>query len=434
MSVRVRARTIVAGFGCFLTLAYALRPGAALLSIGLLALLQALVLAVGFHLRPVRRALLIGLSFTVAFFFGELLAQRAWPIAPHRILPLAGSPVEKLYLPDPELGLVMAPGFQGYFMHPEYRRESFETNSLGFRGPEWLPDLQTNAPRLLLLGDSTAIGFGVDQGQTIGALLESKLQAEIPGARVFDGAQAGFGPRHERVLLERLADRVRPTQVVVIFYDGNDLQNCRAQFVLARKNGQHDQRLPSEGPGPDRTPTPSRPPSLLSRWYWSHRSALYHRVETLLLPWLVTNGVIKHHAYGGILRLTQRPMGPAVQEEFDLAWEAIVEMNERARQLGAGFLFVRMPMRVQTELQSFERLVKMYDLDPAQQDRVQPGGALVDACRERGIPVLDLLPLFETSGPDPNRHYYQEGHPNDLGNRLTADQIGSFLLENGFFN
>lgn len=102
--------------------------------------------------------------------------------------------------------------------------------------------------------------------------------------------------RPERVLLERLGPRLKPTHVVAIVYAGNDLQNCRAQFVLERESGLLSDRLPSEGSGPELEPAPARPPSLLSRWYWARRSALDNRAESALMPWLTRTGLFKHHA------------------------------------------------------------------------------------------------------------------------------------------
>ncbi len=422
-----RAALTVSVSSSILLLPYARWPQGVFLTLALLGLVQLAWLVALRRRRGLARLLLLSLSATLALTLGEALAAWRWPITPYRIVPTEECVAEDLYLDDPALGRVLAPNFSGRFLHPEYAAELFETNSDGFRDEEWPTSVVPGDARVLLLGDSTCVGFGVSGSQTIAARLEEQLSARLPKVRVFNAAVASYGPRHERILLERFGERLQPTHVVVVFYDGNDLQNCRAQFVVERKSGLHDLRLASEGPGPDPLPVAGRAPSLLSRWYWARRSALYNRLETACMPWLTENGIFKHHAYRGMLLSSRKEPEGSVQEELDLARQAILGMSQQCERLGAELLFVRMPMRLQTEVASFEQIAGVYGEDSAALDRDLPGRTLLEFCRDQGIRALDLLPVFEIPGRGPNSHYFVEGHPNAQGNRVAAEQIARAL-------
>lgn len=404
-------------------IAYGLHPAGALLSLCLLCLMQVSLIVALDRKRLLRRVLLSTTALTLALVLVEMVALHVWPIAPHRILPRAGSPVASTFSPDPELGRVFTPDFQGYFVHPEYNREAIEINSDGFRGEPWPRPMPEQGPRVLVLGDSMTLGFGVEVGDSIPALLEGLLQESRRAARVFNAGVPGYGPRHERVLLERLIDRVRPTHVIVIFYDGNDLKNCRVQLEMER-------RKLAEVPAQP-VATYSRPPSLLSPKYWARRSALGHRLEAAMIARKTARGVLKHHAFDGILSVTRRNLDGEVAEELQLAIEAVTQMSSRCAQLDTQFLFVRMPMRVQTEVESFDTLVRFYGHDVADHDRELPGRALIEACDESSVHALDLLPLIEVPGKGPNMNYYPEGHPNRRGNRAIARHILECMLSKG---
>ncbi len=92
------------------------------------------------------------------------------------------------------------------------------TNSLGFRGPEW-PNDADRRDRILLVGDSQMLGYGVAWEDALPAQLERALAGR---AVVLDAAVPSWGPSESVLAVEEYAPRYRPHYVLFVANAAND--------------------------------------------------------------------------------------------------------------------------------------------------------------------------------------------------------------------
>jgi hypothetical protein len=123
---------------------------------------------------------------------------------------------------DPEVTYTLKPG-TCTFGNLEFKN-TFSVNRLGVRDDETSLD----GPEIIVLGDSHAMGWGVEQGETLSHVLARKC-----GLKVLNAAVSSYGTAREMMLLNRLdTSRLR---FLIIQYADNDLPENRA----FREHGGH---------------------------------------------------------------------------------------------------------------------------------------------------------------------------------------------------
>ena len=126
------------------------------------------------------------------------------------------------YLYDPEIRYVLAPSQQGWIDDG-----LITVNSSGFRGPEVVVPKPPGRFRIVVVGDSLTLGWGVADDETYAARLERLLRARFPGRDldVVNLGVGGYDTRQEVTLLARKAARLDPDLVLVGFYS-NDVPDA----------------------------------------------------------------------------------------------------------------------------------------------------------------------------------------------------------------
>lgn len=124
---------------------------------------------------------------------------------------------------DPELGWVNRKGASGSINPPDERLPPTKIliNAAGFRGREVQLPKPKRAKRILVLGDSNAFGYGVNEEERFSNLLEQRLAGyEVVNLGVF-----GYGTDQEAILLEREGLRFSPDLVILAFIPGDLTDN-----------------------------------------------------------------------------------------------------------------------------------------------------------------------------------------------------------------
>ena len=95
------------------------------------------------------------------------------------------------------------------------------SNSLGFRGPEITSQKQANTFRILIFGDSSSFGWGVNQDETFAALLPQYLSASGRPIEVGNFSIPGDSSEYGRLVAEQYMPDYHP-DLVIIGFGAND--------------------------------------------------------------------------------------------------------------------------------------------------------------------------------------------------------------------
>src|SRR5262245_57465910 len=176
-----------------------------------------------------------------------------------------------LHAHDPELGWFPTPGKRIAFTGG--RTISVVNNADGFRDRDH--DLGSPRRRVLVLGDSYVWGYDVEQEERFTEL----LQVELEDLDIFNMGVSGYATDQELLLLERFADKYRPSLVVVVFCTANDpFENARSiVYGCAKPYFQlEDNELKLRGVPVPVTPKLTFRQSFLGRYSYLARFLLAH--------------------------------------------------------------------------------------------------------------------------------------------------------------
>ena len=102
----------------------------------------------------------------------------------------------------------------------------YDMNALGCRGPDYSIPASHGRVRILVLGDSYAMGVGVHQADTFAARLERSLNADVTTAVTYDVVNcgvSGYATREERLFYESTAAKYAPDLVLLSMVYNDDL-------------------------------------------------------------------------------------------------------------------------------------------------------------------------------------------------------------------
>jgi HEAT repeat protein/lysophospholipase L1-like esterase len=237
-------------------------------------------------------------------------------------------------------------------------------NRDGMRDREHAVERQPGTRRVMMLGDSVTLGYGLRPEQAFPQVLQDLLDARGQPAEVFNVAFSGWSTRQERIAYERIGRRYRPGDVVVVVCL-NDIPEIHNNLV--------------------------RPPRLLQALH--ARSALVRRLV----------GARRREIHD-VEELFTAPQSPSVRDAFARFFEELRQLRGEVEADGGRFGLAVMPFRMQLETPG----------TPSVQERISA------FCAAQGIPFLDLLPHLRPLGKGAFLDY---DHLSAAGARRIAEAV-----------
>jgi lysophospholipase L1-like esterase len=329
--------------------------------------------------------LLIGLLEGAAYLWEQKEANSlyAWEL-------VASRRMVWVQYPEPGAGYtLMKPG-----SHYEWQNISVDINSHGLRGPETSYEKPPSTFRILNLGDSVVMGWGVSEEDTYGQQLESLLNEAGSGLRfeVINAGVPGWSLDNALAYLQAEGLKYEPDLVVLDVTIANDINGKSAL-------------LAGNDPKPLRWLSDHTYfwPFLQSQMSWAKaRAQGRDRVDTIDPP---TNPA-KYF-----------PLDPQ-SDRWAERWNTIMEINQLATANNSRFALVLFPLEFQVLDESYSTL---------------PQQLFMARAAEAGIPALDLLPSFQEACREKpggacwleDRYLFADVwmHPSAYGNRLTANEL-----------
>jgi lysophospholipase L1-like esterase len=319
-----------------------------------------------------------------------------------------------LYVADPAVGYVLAPGFEGKLRRAEFHTQ-VRVGQSGLRGPDHSA-AKSNSWRILVLGDSLAWGFGVEDDQTFGARLEELLadsyaadqelgaQADV---QVLNGAVPGYGTADELAWLRTRGPALEPDLVIVQFLSVNDIQEnpVPASEWAEIQDGMLTVRESSD-PSAAR-PGPGFAARLMRVRYWLKRHLHVAALGFDIAGYLSTRA--------GLFGRSDAVWGEDFSaEDAELATELLVQVALEAEKLGAQALYLYTTGQAQVIQTDYARL---------------RSANVVDQAAERaGVPWIDVTEQMRQRADRYELYYPKDGHWTAAGHQAVAEILAKELV------
>jgi lysophospholipase L1-like esterase len=333
---------------------------------------------------------LIIISTLLALFLSEivlrLMGSEPLYVSPER---------DRFWKYDSLLGWVHQAGQEGIFETPQFRT-AVRINEKGLRDRQHSYERQNGIERILVLGDSFAWGYGVEESERFSQLLEGALGAEVINAGV-----SGYSTDQELLWYGNEGIKYE-TDLVILVLAGNDIGDNDRQLVSTiyykPKFVIEDGRLVAIG-----YPVPKTSPRGRLVYSVSQRSALGYFLVQRYFDLLTLYGKVKVSSDHASLPVSDTN---AEREPFKLTIALIDEIRKIAESRNAKFMIVAT-------------------------DRWWngPSGAtytdLINTLRTEGFLVLDVESI---AGFDPEVMLIpDDGHWNQAGHGFVAEKIKAFI-------
>jgi hypothetical protein len=332
--------------------------------------------------------------------------------------------------------------FEGYF------------NSHGFRDRERSYQKAANSFRILVLGDSQVEAVQVALQDSFPAILEKALNEHSSSLRfeVLSLGQSGFGTADEYMRYLNFGVDYSPDLVLLAVMTANDFQDNskvlswdspRFYFVFDKEGNLVLDRSLLDAYEKDMTLSRKLFQSLKSKSYLA--SLISERLFLLRQQFHRAQFEANHRVYppgrkigedGQLgefseLNIYLPQMSASWQEAVEITKGLILKFRSSVEERGAKFVLITLSNAEQSHPEKAEQLNRQYgrSFDFEQPDRI-----LKEFAKRESITLLQIAPAFREYHLKTGKYLHGfgssiEGHWNESGHRLAAEEILKFLKE-----
>lgn len=301
-----------------------------------------------------------------------------------------------------------------------------KTNSMGLRNPEINPAKGENTLRILFLGDSYTIGWGISEEETFPRVTENYLQKLYPDKKieVINGGLTGTGIGYHYLFYKNEALRLNPDIVVIGFYLYNDIP----ENMFLAKWEEDENGLPK---------------SIDSTFFYTDSNGMFYPKTIPLqykIPYLRQSQLFillmnKFPQSSTNYVFNSRFLDPHICF-YKKGCTSLDDAKERARKLfeeirnltlknNQKFLVVFIPAEFQIDIKTRINYVPIPLLPSEKEYPYQYFKGFFD---EIGVDYLDLRPNL-SNYPNGQLFLENDDHFNPMGHKVTAQAISEKLLD-----
>ncbi len=319
-----------------------------------------------------------------------LMAEAAVSVFARRTLLAWEAPV-----PVTRTGAPYLPGnpYLLWEMVPGTRTEMGATvsiNSLGFRGPELTVPKPPGTRRVVVLGDSTVYGHGVEDAETFTSQLDADLGSSV---QVINLGTPGYSTAQSINLMTMRGWALEPDLVVIAsLWSDNNFDSFVDKTLLSERRDVGRARFPAAAQ--------ALQASALYRWLDWHLRLARRADEVETVGWM----------------LGRTPTGGHRRVSVNDYAANLMALTDEAEARGAEVVFLAFANAVDLGAETDGAIAWLLYREVMQ-----------TVAKHTGAPFVTVQPAFATSGLDHEDLFLDEMHPSPAGHQLIAKVLGETL-------
>jgi lysophospholipase L1-like esterase len=292
--------------------------------------------------------------------------------------------------------------------------------------------------RILALGDSLTMGWGVAVEDAYPRALEERLAELAPERRitVINAGVAGYGPWQERIFLLERCLALQPDLVVLQVYPENDVHNTlnRTGEYLESYNPEWEEMVRYWRYHADWR--------MQAEWWLLSNCRLYSQFQIATgTSWDLTT-LLRHVRFLPPLRIPELPpirprpfylefmledWYPKLEEAWALMQQDVLQIRDDCVPRDIAFLAFCLPSWIQLSDEEWSNAVAESSEDAAY-ERFKDVRVCETFFEEADISYANVTETLLENGP-PERLYMNDGHLTPEGNRVLAERLAGALVD-----